>query len=223
MELVTASEAARQLGVHPSQITRGIQSGLIKNHAPPGRSDRPLDQRPGAGSARREQSAAWTARSCAARGRPFAGIDQAAANEPRHLREVATGLTTAAGGRGSFRRSTPLPDGGSADDDERDPSYQVSRARRENAAAAKAEDRTPRPASRARRPDRAEVVDVAFRLGQMLREGMETRRVALAQRLVGLDLPAMIAVLTDADDMHLGALADAIARDLAPEETRIAA
>src|SRR5579859_4109112 len=36
MRLVSGTEAARQLGVHPSQITRGVQSGLIKIHAPDG-------------------------------------------------------------------------------------------------------------------------------------------------------------------------------------------
>jgi hypothetical protein len=34
--LVTASEAARQLRVHPAQITRGVKSGLFRNYGGPG-------------------------------------------------------------------------------------------------------------------------------------------------------------------------------------------
>jgi transposase-like protein len=179
MELVSASEAARRLGVHPSQITRGIQSGLIPNHAPPGL------------------------------GRPMVDVSEARAARERGLDR-------------SKQRGAAAPLFAPPDDDEaRDPSYQMSRARRESAAAAKAEIELAQ--LRGKTLDRAEVVDVAFRLGQMLREGMETRRVALVQRLIGLDVAAMISVLADADEMHLAALADAIVRDLAPDEARAAA
>jgi transposase-like protein len=175
MELVSASNAAKRLGVHPSQITRGIQSGLIQDHAPPGL------------------------------GRPLVDIEQA-----REARKQGID-------RSKQRGPAPAPE----TDDPRDPTYQVSRARRESAAAAKAEIELAQ--LRGKTLDRAEVADAAFRLGQMLREAMETRRVALATRLAGLDAPAIISVLADADEAHLTALADAIARDLAPEEVKGAA
>lgn len=203
MELVSASEAARQLGIHPSQITRGIQSGLIPDHAPAGL------------------------------GRPMVNVKEAREGRQRGLdRSKQRGLQSllltaeapdaaATSDVSNVSGPAPPPDFAAANEDPRDPTYQVSRARRETAAAAKAEIELAQ--LRGKTLDRADVVDVAFRLGQMLREAMETRRVSLAQRLVGLDAPAMIAVLAAADEMHLAALADAIARDLAPAEVNVAA
>lgn len=238
MELVSASEAARQLGVHPSQITRGIQQGLITDHAPPSfgrpminveearearsrgldRSKQRGPQSPLFVEVRAPQPPASAAPDRAtppaAAGAP-AGAAAAAAVSAPLTPPPATAPAPAGGQAPASATESPRDD-----DDARDASYQASRARRESAAATRAEIELAQ--LRGKTLDRAEVTDVAFRLGQMLREGMETRRVALAQRLVGLDVPAMIVALADADETHLAALADAIVRDLAPEEARVA-
>ncbi len=213
MELVTAAEAARQLGVHPSQITRGIQSGLIPNRAPPNFS-RPMVNVDEARTARRggidRSKQRGPGAPLFAPGQPQAEALGAAAiaSTVREMAPPASGMPADA-------------EPADADEAVRDPSYQASRARRESAAAAKAEIELAQ--LRAKTLDRAEVADAAFRLGQMLREGMETRRVALANRLAGLDVAAMIRVLADADAADLTALADAIERELSSEEGRVAA
>jgi hypothetical protein len=174
MELVSISEAARRLGVHRSQITRGVQSGLIHNLAPAG-VGRPLIDIEQAREARRR------------------GLDQSKQHAPAPALQLVVN-----------------------NDDPRDPNFQESRARRERAAADKAEIELAE--LRGRTLDRAEVVDTTFQLGQMLREAMEARRAALAQRLAGLDGITMVSVLADADEADLTALADALERKFVPEK-----
>jgi hypothetical protein len=212
MELVSATEAARQLGIHASQITRGIQSGLIPTHTVPGvgklminvEEAREARQRGLDRSKQRGPQSPLFAVSHAAEA-------SAVARESPPLTPV-TVVT-------SVPRAVDEP--AALDDDARDANYQTARARRESAAATKAEIELAQ--LRGRTLDRGEVANTAFRLGQMLREGMETRRVALAQSLSGLDVAAMISVLADADESHLAALADVIERKLASEEVAVAA
>ena len=208
MELVSASEAARRLGVDPSQITRGIQSGLIRDHAPPGLG-RPIVDVVQAREAR--QSGLDRSKQRGIRSPLFAPDTPppaAATPAPEPPETVAAAPVAPAA-----RDAAPEEEG-------RDPSYQASRARRETAAAEKAEIELAQ--LRGRTLARAEVMDVALRLGQMPRDALEARRIGLAQRLAGLDVPAMIGVLTDADEALLAALADAIERELVPEEAGVA-
>lgn len=194
MELVSASEAARQLGVHRSVITRDIQRGLIPNHAPGGR--RPLVNVAEAREARRQGLDRSKQRGP---GAPLFAVEQ------RNDAPIAPALAGVA--------APSAVDGEDAGG--RDPSYQMSRARRESAAAAKAEIELAQ--IRKETLSRAEVVDAASRLGQMLREGMEARRAALAERLAGLDVFTINKVLADANEALLEGLAGAMEREFAPD------
>lgn len=164
-ELVSATEAARRLGVHPSQITRGIQKGIIPNRGAPGR--------------------------------PLVDIEEAAAARKANLdhahRRGATGNVVAI-----------------------DRSFQSARAKREQAAAEKAEIELKR--LRGDTFDRIEVINGCYEIGHMMREALETRRAALAQRLSGLDAAAILAAIAEEDQRYLTSLADAIEDRLAHGE-----
>lgn len=164
------SEAARQLGVHKSTVSRQVANGIIPNH---GTDDKPL-------------------------------ID---VEEARRARELGLDFS---------KQRAPAPAAAPAPREDLGPTYQGARGRREQALAEKAEIELKR--LRGETLDRGEVTDAAFALGQMLREALETRRAALAQRLAGLEAGQILALLEDADAQHLAAFADAVESRFRSEE-----
>ncbi len=183
MNLVGVSEAAAQLGVHPSQIRRNIKSGLIPNRGLPGRPLVDVDE---------------------ARYARAKGLDHSKQRGPRAPLFASNGHVSVNGA--DNQDASPHDEGETG-------TYQDFRSRREAAMAAKAEIELAQ--LRGELLDRREVADAQFKLGRMLRDGLEMRRPALAQRLmglVGLELGAVMTILADADEAHLTAVADELGK-----------
>jgi hypothetical protein len=192
MTPVGVSEAARQLGVHPSQIRRNLKSGLIPNRGLPGR--------------------------------PLVDVDEA-----RYARATGLDHSKQRGPSAHVTRSQAAPRsltnvseiGNSADEGAGSGTYQSWRARREAAAAVTAEIELAK--LRGEVLDRANLKDTAFTLGMELRRSMMDCVAQVAPRLLGLNVGAIIAVLTEAYEKCLVEIADELERrfpDASPEGGR---
>jgi len=184
MNPIGVTEAARALGVHPSQIRRNLKAGLFPNRGLPGRPLVDVDE---------------------ARYARAKGLDHSKQRGPRAPLFASNGHVPV---DGADSGDAAAPDG------EAGTTYQDFRSRREAAMAAKAEIELAQ--LRGEILDRREVANAEFKLGRMLRDGLEMRRPALAQRLVGLvvglELGAVTAILADADEAHLTAVADELGK-----------
>jgi hypothetical protein len=182
MPPVGVTEAAKQLGVHPSQVRRNLKSGLIPNRGLPGRPLVDVDE---------------------ARYARATGLDHSKQRGQRApLFEVRNGATVAQSLSGD---TLPLDDRGGET-----VTYQDWRARREAAAAVKAEIELAK--LRGETLDRAELEPACFELGRMLRDRMMNYIPEVSTRLVGLDVGAIIAVLTQTNEDCLRAMTDEIER-----------
>ena len=186
-------EAARELGVNPSTVSRQLRAGIIPNR----------------GSERAPKVLLSEAR--AARER---NLDQSKQRGPE------SPLFASAGSVAPPEDSVDEPEA-PASTSRREIDYSRARTVREGYLAKSAQlDLEERLGNLL---DRAETVDAFFTLGQSLREAMERRAPELAARLLGIsDLNQLTAILAEEDRKLLQSIADDFRRNFVEQSSAAA-
>lgn len=190
--LMTLTDAARELGVHKSTISRQVAAGQIPNR---GTARAPMVDVDEARRARDESLDPSKQRGPDA---PLFAPERGEGGEDLDDDAGADSLPGPAPARGGARSTGEL-------------NYLRVRTAREAYAAKQAQLDYEREAGQL--CDRAEVQDAFYELGQGLRDGLERRAHSLAQRLAGMtDIAAIRAVIAAEDEALLKRLTDDFAR-----------